>query len=64
MLWRHWKGGLYWFVGHAKHENTLETLVIYRDQKWQLWARPPKDFYAIVDGRPRFERLLENKASQ
>ncbi|RMF54998.1 DUF1653 domain-containing protein [Candidatus Woesearchaeota archaeon] len=53
------KGHTYEVVGVAKHSETLEELVIYRDMHGQLWARPKPMFLEIVekDGKriPRFE---------
>jgi hypothetical protein len=59
--YQHYKGGLYEVIGLAKQSETLEELVIYRDVKGSLWARPKEMFIGavIVDGKevPRFKYL-------
>ena len=63
--YQHFKGGLYEFIGTARHSETLEELVIYRalydsaeSEKGSLWARPASMIFEIVkaDGKeiPRF----------
>ena len=62
--YRHFKGGLYKFIGIAKDSETLEDVVIYQamygDQ--QLWVRPADMFFGKVerDGKviDRFEELM------
>ena len=62
--YRHFKGGLYKFIGTAKDSETLEDVVIYQamygDQ--QLWVRPADMFFGKVerDGKviDRFEELM------
>lgn len=51
--YQHYKGKLYEVIGIAKHSETLEELVIYRDSKGNLWARPKEMFLGtvIVDGK-------------
>lgn len=41
-LYRHYKGNTYEVIGMAKHSETLEDLVIYRDvtDHEKVWARP------------------------
>jgi len=60
--YRHFKGQEYEVIGIAKHSETLEDLVIYRDEI-NLWARPLDIFLAEVevDGGmvSRFEYLGE-----
>ena len=59
--YKHFKGHMYEMIGVAKHSETLEELVIYRDMTGQLWARPKPMFLETVekDGKkvPRFEFL-------
>lgn len=52
-LYRHYKGGFYVVLCEANHSETLETLVIYRDENGVVWARPKTFFYGLVevDGR-------------
>ena len=60
-LYRHYKGGLYIVEGVARHtENTGEDLVIYESlDTHRLWARPASMWYDKVDGKPRFELIVE-----
>jgi len=58
--YRHYKGNEYTVVGTARHSETLEELVVYRQEYGEhgLWVRP-KQMYSetvTVDGRevPRF----------
>ena len=59
ILYRHYKGGTYELVcNNATHTETGESLVVYRDCRGQLWARPESMFYGLVkvgdDLVPRF----------
>jgi hypothetical protein len=62
--YRHYKGNEYTVLGVARHSETLEDLVVYRQEYGDrgLWVRPAAMFAEMVDveGRsvPRF-RLLE-----
>lgn len=55
---RHYKGGLYRFVGEGVHTETGETLVAYAHvwpHKPSLFFRPADIFYGILDdGTRRF----------
>ena len=59
--YRHYKGREYVVVGVARHSETLEPMVVYRQDYAErgLWVRPLKMFAETVaiDGRtvPRFE---------
>ena len=61
--YRHYKGHEYEVLGIAKHSETLEELVVYREVHGEhnLWVRPLKMFIeeVNVDGKkiPRFEYL-------
>jgi cupin 2 domain-containing protein len=61
--YRHYKGNEYSVVGTARHSETLEELVVYRQEYGEhgLWVRPKGMFAETVTiaGRevPRFERL-------
>ena len=56
--YKHYKGNIYEVIGVAKHSETLEELVVYRD-KDNMWVRPKKMFLekVNVDGKEvlRFE---------
>jgi len=61
--YRHYKGNEYSVLGVARHSETLEELVVYRQEYGQhgLWVRPKQMFLEAVkvDGQevPRFEYL-------
>ena len=61
--YRHYKGNEYTVVGTARHSETLEEMIVYRQEYGQhgLWVRPKSMFTETVevDGRqvPRFEFL-------
>jgi len=61
--YRHYKGNEYTVVGVARHSETLEELVVYRQEYGErgLWVRPAAMFAETVevDGRivPRFHRI-------
>ena len=48
---RHFKGGLYRYVGTAKDSETLEEMVVYRALYGErgLWVRPAKMFFETVE---------------
>lgn len=58
---RHYKGGLYRWIGEAKHSETMEPMVVY-EHLWPhergLWVRPAAMFHGTLDdGRARFQRV-------
>ena len=61
--YRHYKGKEYTVIGVARHSETEEELVVYRQEYGDhgLWVRPRDMFLESVDvaGRtvPRFEYL-------
>lgn len=61
--YRHYKGHEYTVLGVARHSETLEELVVYRQEYGDrgLWVRPAAMFAGTVevDGRvvPRFRSL-------
>ena len=61
--YRHYKGNEYTVLGIARHSETLEELVVYRQEYGErgLWVRPAVMFAETVqvDGRtvPRFEKM-------
>lgn len=62
-LYRHFKGHEYEVLGVAKHTESLEPLVVYRDtqDREKLWARPLSMFTETVTAggrsQPRFQKL-------
>ena len=61
--YRHYKGNDYTVLGVARHSETLEEFVVYRQEYGDrgLWVRPAAMFSetVIVDGEPvaRFRQL-------
>ncbi len=61
--YRHYKGREYILIGIARHSETMEELVIYRQEYGEnaLWVRPKQMFLETVevDGKilQRFEYL-------
>ena len=61
--YRHYKGNDYTVLGVARHSETLEALVVYRQEYGErgLWVRPAAMFAGtvVVDGKtvPRFARI-------
>lgn len=64
--YRHYKGKEYSVIGVARHSETLEELVVYRQEYGDngLWVRPKSMFSETVkiDGQevPRFQRLASS----
>ncbi len=63
--YRHYKGNAYIVLGNARHSETEEELVVYRQDYGEqgLWVRPKAMFTETVeiDGKqvPRFEFVEE-----
>jgi len=61
--YRHYKGNEYTVVGVARHSETLEELVVYRQEYGErgLWVRPAAMFAETVEIEgetvPRFHRI-------
>src|SRR5579875_795877 len=61
--YRHYKGNEYTVVGMSRHSETLEEMVVYRQEYGEhgMWVRPKQMFSETVkvDGRdvPRFQPL-------
>jgi hypothetical protein len=61
--YRHYKGKIYIVLGVARHSETGEELVVYRQDygAHELWVRPKQMFLGTVhvngEQRPRFECL-------
>ncbi|WP_313526457.1 DUF1653 domain-containing protein [Anaerotignum sp.] len=64
-VYEHYKGNKYCVVGLAKHSETVEEMVVYRQLygEYGLWVRPKNMFLenVEVDGKviPRFRLLQE-----
>jgi len=67
--YRHSKGNEYTVLGVARHSETLEEMVVYRQEYGDrgLWVRPAVMFgeTVVVDGVavPRFQRIEEGSGS-
>ena len=61
--YKHFKGGEYQVIGLARHSETLEEFVVYKDEKGELWVRPLKMFLEEVEVNgqkvPRFKYIGE-----
>ncbi len=61
--YKHYKGHFYEVVDFARHSETLEDMVVYRQLYGEgaLWVRPKAMFLETVtiDGKtiPRFEKI-------
>lgn len=68
--YRHFKGGLYKFIGLAKDSETLEPMVVYQALygDGDLWVRPASMFFETItrDGKEikRFEEIDEPGTSR
>lgn len=66
--YRHYKGNEYTVLGIARHSETLQELVVYRQEYGEhgLWVRPATMFAETVEieGRavPRFQLLRAEQA--
>ena len=64
--YRHYKGNVYTVIGTAQHSETLEEVVVYRQEYGEhgLWVRPQEMFSETVkiDGLkvPRFQPLASS----
>lgn len=65
--YRHYKGNEYTVIGIARHSETEEELVVYRQEYGDrsLWVRPRKMFQELVEVEgwevPRFQYLGEQR---
>ena len=66
--YRHYKGNEYTVLGIARHSETLEELVVYRQEYGErgLWVRPAAMFAETVvvagQSQPRFRRVDSEEA--
>jgi len=59
--WCHYKGGIYTVLTLAKHSESEDILVIYRDSKAAVFARPLAMWFDEVSpGVPRFTLSLKD----
>ena len=60
--YRHFKGGVYRFIGIAKDSETKEEMVVYQAMYGdrQMWVRPADLFFGKVErGGSTFDRFTE-----
>jgi hypothetical protein len=59
--YRHYKGGIYELICIAKHTETEEKLVVYKNEKDEEFARPYDMFFEEVEHEgkmvPRFMEI-------
>jgi hypothetical protein len=57
MIYKHYKtGGLYELICEAKHSETLEELVVYKNIKTgETWVRPKWMFFSVIPVGPEGE---------
>ena len=66
---RHFKGTVYQVIALAKHTESEETLVVYKDADGNAWARPIEMFCSLVDShsipsRTRLSRKIDGAFQQ
>lgn len=63
MKYRHYKGGVYEWVGNATLESDLTPMTLYRAADGSLWVRPTAVFLELVNVNgemvPRFAPVRE-----
>lgn len=60
-IFRHYKGGYYEVIDVARHSETLEDMVIYREihDKATLWVRPFQMFFETIEIHGRKQSRFE-----
>ena len=57
--YKHYKGKIYELVGLGRHSETLQVVVIYKDE-YTMWVRPFHMWYDTVEpGVQRFTLIEE-----
>jgi len=57
--YRHFKGKYYEVIGVGRHSETLEEIVIYYDEKKDLWARPATMFAEEIENNGKRVKRFE-----
>ena len=61
-IYQHYKGNIYTVIAIAKHTETMEEMVVYKDDT-HVWVRPLAMFEEMVEveGKiiPRFRKVSE-----
>ncbi len=69
-LYRHYKGSIYYVLGMARHSETYEPMVMYKElyegsSTITTWTRPYSMFFDVVEFEgnkiPRFVIIKDNK---
>lgn len=67
-LYRHFKGGIYEVIGLARHSETEDYFVLYRNSHGNYWIRPYEMFieFVIHENKQvqRFTRLEEDELKE
>jgi hypothetical protein len=59
MIYRHYKGGEYDFIGVALVEATLAPVVVYRStEDGTIWTRPAAEFFGKVQCPPTGDGVM------
>jgi hypothetical protein len=67
-IYKHYKNQhCYQVIAIGKHSETLEDLVVYKAlyksdnfPEGQIWCRPLKMWNDLINGKPRFEKIIDN----
>ena len=60
--YRHYKGGIYTFLCGAQHTERDEALIIYKNERNDVFARPASMFHGYLeDGTKRFTLIHDDK---
>ena len=67
-IYKHYKNQhCYQVIAIGKHSETLEDLVVYKAlyksdtfPEGQIWCRPLKMWNELINGKPRFEKIIDN----
>ena len=64
LIYRHFKGGIYKYVGEAKSSDDPNKRVVVYQHLWphafQLWIRNSNEFFSYVNGVRRFTLVSIN----
>lgn len=62
-MYRHFKGKVYKVLFEARHTETDEKMIIYKDESGHIYARPAHIFFGEVECNgqtfPRFSEIKE-----
>ena len=66
-VYRHFKGNYYFVENRGLDSETKEWLVVYKAlyksdnfPEGQIWCRPLKMWNDLINGKPRFEKIIDN----